>query len=101
MHADHSGLIGKLSTPQSSVCFTQEDAPYILGTNWDEFWLQEALYAKKYGFPVDTLSNAIQKHPGYKYAFKGKLSAKVKFVEDGEVLNDVKIVLPGHRRIFF
>lgn len=103
MHADHSGLIGKLSTPQSSVYFTQEDAPYILGTNWDGFWLQEAQYAKKYGFPIDALSNAIQKHPGYKYAFKGKLSAKVKFVEDGEVLNYDSfafqcIKTPGHTK---
>ncbi|MGC8501898.1 MBL fold metallo-hydrolase [Desulfurella sp.] len=103
MHADHSGLIGKLSTPQSIVYFTKEDAPYILGTNWEEFWLEEANYAKKFGFPIDSLSNAIKKHPGYKYAFRGNLLSKISYVEDQQVLNYGNLELkciktPGHTK---
>jgi len=103
MHADHSGLIGKLATSSSTVYFTEEDAPYILGTNWDEFWYQEALYAKKFGFPIDSLTNAIKKHPGYKYAFRGTLNAKVQIVQDKQVLNYGNynlscIKTPGHTK---
>lgn len=103
MHADHSGLIGKLSTIDSTVYFTKEDAPYILYSDWDNFWDQEAEYAKKYGFPIDSLLNAIKKHPGYKYAFRGKLLGKVKLIEDKEVLNYgglelVTIKTPGHTK---
>ncbi len=103
MHADHSGLIGKISTLKSIVYFSVEDAPYIVGTNWDKFWSEEANYAKKYGFPIDSLSKAIKKHPGYKYACKGNINSKISLIQENQILNyggfELKCIkTPGHTK---
>lgn len=102
MHADHSGLI-KLATCDSKVYFSKEEAPFIAGLDWDSFWEQEALYAEKHGFPLDGLKDAITKHPGYKYAARGGINAKIEIIDDKDVLIYNGFLLqciktPGHTK---
>lgn len=67
MHADHSGLIEKVATPNSKVYCSKTDGEVIaLGRN-RPFWNEMRDFAGLNGFPVDELEYSIEKHPGFRY----------------------------------
>ncbi len=102
MHADHSGLLGELSLDNTNMYFSKADEPFIIGSKeWESFWENARVFAKKHGFPDKMSYEAILKHPGYLYSTKQKPKGKIINVFDGYVINigDYSfecIETPGH-----
>lgn len=98
MHADHSGLVGRLVKEGGKVYFNRPDAEAI--TIWSG-WEPMLAYAQKNGFPKEELQSALRSHPGYRYS--PAHVPPLTFVEDGdEVICDgyrfTCIHTPGHTR---
>ncbi len=88
MHADHSGLLGELSSDNSRLYFSKEDEPFITGAlNWREFWENAKLFAQKHGFLKRLSDEAILKHPGYLFSVKQRPKGKIINVEDNYTIN--------------
>lgn len=97
MHADHSGLIGKVATKDSLVYCSKPDAIMIN--------LQGKLidimsnFISMGGFPGDEYQIAIEKHPGYRYRCKEYVDFT--YAKDGDIFsygnyNFTAIATPGH-----
>lgn len=79
LHADHSGLIGELATPTSTVYCSAPDAHRLnFGVAWDD----TLDYARRNGFPHHLLQEALFKHPGYIYRVTRQVDYTL--VEEGD-----------------
>ena len=63
LHADHLGLVPRLTTATSKVYFNQPDAAVMTSLDWE----RNNDFARINGFPEDELQKAIKNHPGRKY----------------------------------
>jgi len=96
LHADHFGLVTKLSTDSSNVYFNRPDKELM--DSWEGFGAMIA-YAGKNGFPENELRSAMDKHPGAKYGSDWIPDLKV--LEDGDAIHvgDYHfkcVATPGH-----
>jgi len=99
LHSDHSGLVKKLMTPDTTVYFSKEDyqhlMEYLIGDRWhetDEKYNQE-------GVPWEVLTNLRRTNPSKVLAAEGAFP--VSFVTDGDkVMVDeyefTCVATPGH-----
>ena len=73
LHADHLGLVGELSTENSTIYFNRVEAP-IVNLEKDEAEKRFSEMFKFYisnGFPAEELKKAFADHPGQRYRQKG------------------------------
>jgi len=86
LHADHSGLVGRLATPTSKVYYSEVEASIIGGGIGEGeahgHWRDMEQYYSANGFPAEELSIALQGHPGRRYS--SRQSIKINAVRDGE-----------------
>ena len=96
LHADHFGLVAKLSTDTSHVYFSRPEKELI--ESWEGFGPM-IVYAGQNGFPENELQAALDKHPGAK--FGSEWIPEMKLLEDGDEIRigDYEfrcVVTPGH-----
>jgi glyoxylase-like metal-dependent hydrolase (beta-lactamase superfamily II) len=96
LHADHFGLVAKLTTESTNVYFSRPEKELM--ESWEGF---EAMveYAGRNGFPENELRAALDKHPGAKYGTEWIPELKV--LDDGDRIQfgDYRfqcIATPGH-----
>lgn len=86
LHADHSGLVGRLATPTSKVYYSEVEASIIGGGIGEGeahgHWRDMEQYYSANGFPAEELSIALQGHPGRRYSSRQPI--KINAVRDGE-----------------
>ena len=84
LHADHCGLLERISTANDRILVSREDSPFVAATlDWSGFWEKSKEFARSYGFPPDRLKKAIEHHPGYLFGLKQKPKGRFEMVEDG------------------
>jgi glyoxylase-like metal-dependent hydrolase (beta-lactamase superfamily II) len=98
LHADHFGLIARLAHEGSRVFFNRPDSELIEAWGGWEFMVQ---YAGLNGFPQDQLRQALEQHPGYRYA--SSWVPKLNILRDGEGVRVGErlfqcVETPGHTR---
>ncbi|MRR17592.1 MAG: MBL fold metallo-hydrolase [Deltaproteobacteria bacterium] len=112
MHADHTGLVSRLSSATSKIFFSRIDSRVF---DDDESWQPLVDFAEINGFPADELQKALNSHPGFKYSPETK--PVFTLIDDGDVIECGGyrlqcIATPGHtqghiclyerdRKIFF
>jgi glyoxylase-like metal-dependent hydrolase (beta-lactamase superfamily II) len=98
LHADHMGLLSRLTTERSTIYFNQPDADrFNSGPIWDEF----LDYARLNGFPEDELQAVFRSHPGFKFKSEGKLPFSILKEDDTVAVGEYRfrcIATPGHTR---
>jgi len=100
LHADHSGMIHRLTTPTSKIYASEADGKTIVAAAQDlTFWDSVREYSGRSGFPVTELVNAIQRHPGFHYGAKGLFN--ITYIHDGDKIKVGDYLLtciatPGH-----
>jgi len=98
MHADHSGLAVVLAREERVVYFNRKEIELFLSFKGN-YWENVITFMKKHGFPQDEATNAVYKHPGYKYIAMGYVNLLP--VEDGDIIDLGNFVFqciqtPGH-----
>jgi glyoxylase-like metal-dependent hydrolase (beta-lactamase superfamily II) len=96
LHADHFGLVTKLSSDSSDILFSRPEKELM--ESWEGFGAMMA-YARKNGFPEDELKAALDKHPGAKYG--SDWIPELKALDDGDKISvgDYHfkcVATPGH-----
>lgn len=71
MHADHSGLINYLATPDTTVWMSENDARVVAGSQASSLWTTFNDFVQLSGLAADGMGNDVSVHPGYKYASEG------------------------------
>jgi glyoxylase-like metal-dependent hydrolase (beta-lactamase superfamily II) len=96
LHADHFGLVARLTTDDSRIYFNRPEAELI--ETWQGF---EPMikYAGRNGFPENQLRAALQQHPGHKFA--SDWNPELSILTDGDIfpIGDYQfrcISTPGH-----
>jgi glyoxylase-like metal-dependent hydrolase (beta-lactamase superfamily II) len=96
LHADHFGLVTKLTTDLSHVYFSRPERELM--ESWEGFDVM-MVYAGKNGFPENELQLALDKHPGTKYG--SDWIPEMKLLDDADAIHvgDYHfkcIATPGH-----
>jgi glyoxylase-like metal-dependent hydrolase (beta-lactamase superfamily II) len=73
LHADHSGLVGKLATDTSKVYFNKTEASFISFQPKPDYWKEHFVFYSANGFPEDEMQRVWQGHPGYRYSSRRKI----------------------------
>ena len=101
LHADHSGLVGKLATETSKVYFNKPDAAIVNNESVgpESRWEKVDSFYRYNGFPEKELEKALQSHPGRK--FRGTQQVDYCFLREGDIVDigDYSfrcIETPGH-----
>ena len=96
LHADHFGLVTRLSSDSSQIYFSRPEKELI--ETWEGFGAMIA-YAGQNGFPEDELQAALDSHPGAKYG--SEWIPEMKLLEDGDEISIGEytfrcVTTPGH-----
>ena len=96
LHADHFGLVARLTTDDSRIYFNRPEAELI--ETWEGF---EPMikYAGTNGFPENQLRAALQQHPGHKFASDWNPELSILSDDDIFSIGDYRfrcIETPGH-----
>jgi glyoxylase-like metal-dependent hydrolase (beta-lactamase superfamily II) len=96
LHADHFGLVARLTTDDSRIYFNRPEAELI--ETWEGF---EPMikYAGTNGFPENLLRAALQQHPGHKFASDWNPVLSILSDDDVFPIGDYQfrcIETPGH-----
>jgi len=96
LHADHFGLVGKLSNENTKVYFNRPDSEIV--ESW-EGWGPMFAYGGKNGFPENELQAAFKSHPGQQ--FGSEWSPELSILQEGDTIDvgEYKftcIETPGH-----
>ena len=73
LHADHSGLVGKLATDTSKVYFNKTEASFISFQPRPDYWKEHFVFYAANGFPEDEMQRVWHGHPGYRYSSRRKI----------------------------
>ncbi|QNB46455.1 MBL fold metallo-hydrolase [Thermanaerosceptrum fracticalcis] len=84
MHADHSGNISYLVTPDTRIYASKADAVIINAGRESSHWEEMRVYAGKSGFVPMELKGAIEKHPGYRFGTEG--NHEITYMAEGDRL---------------
>lgn len=68
LHSDHSGLAAALVTDNYRVYASLPDSITINEGVYPVYWTKLGNFFKSYGFPLESMENALQKHPGNAYS---------------------------------
>ncbi len=111
LHADHSGLVGRLAKPTSQVYFSEIEARFMRGGTGEgkapDHWQNTVQYYLASGFPRDELEVAMQGHPGRRYSSRQYVNLRA--LRDGESIEigDYRFVgidtaghTPGHMCLY-
>ena len=96
LHADHFGLVSKLTTDSTNILFSRPEKELM--ESWEGFGAMVD-YAARSGFPENELEAALDKHPGAKYG--ADWVPELKILDDGDFI-DVGdyhfkcVTTPGH-----
>ena len=96
LHADHFGLVAKLTTDSTNVYFSRPEKELL--ESWEGFGAM-IKYAGKNGFPENELRAALDKHPAAKYAAEWIPELKVLEDSDQIQVGDYHfkcVTTPGH-----
>ncbi len=98
LHADHFGLVARLTQEPGRVYFSRPETEII--ESWTG-WEPMIDYAARNGFPEDQLRAALHSHPGFKYS--AGWTPGLKSLQDDDVVqigdyNFQCVVTPGHSR---
>jgi len=99
VHADHSGLAATLATQNSRVYCSQVDSLIINDSCSESHWVNHGRHFQSYGFPLDNLKNAINKHPAHKYCIEFELDFTLVGEGDPITIGDYHFTVietPGH-----
>ncbi len=101
LHADHLGLVSALATDTSTIYFNQPDANTIVQARNGEYWQAGLRFASMNGFPEKELTEALEKHPAYKYSAKGNVEFTT--LREGDTIDIGEYLFkcvdtPGHTR---
>jgi len=99
LHADHSGLVGKLATDTSKVYFNKIEAPFISFQPKPDYWKEHFIFYAANGFPEDEMQRVWQGHPGYRYSSRRKIEFTTMVEGDEIEIGDYLfrgIETPGH-----
>jgi glyoxylase-like metal-dependent hydrolase (beta-lactamase superfamily II) len=101
LHADHRGLVGKLSTETSKIYFNQVEASLLDsgGQRPKEAFQRIFKFYRSHGFPEDELEKATQDHPGFHFSPKRPLAYFALKENDTIDIGDYSftcIETPGH-----
>ena len=96
LHADHFGLVSKLTTDSSHVYFSRPEKELM--ESWQGFDAMVA-YAGKNGFPENDLRTAMDKHPGARYG--SDWIPEMKLLDDADAIHAGDyhfkcVATPGH-----
>ena len=96
LHADHFGLVAKLTTDSTNVYFSRPEKELL--ESWEGFGAM-IKYAGKNGFPENELRAALDKHPAAKYA--AEWIPELKVLEDSDQIQVGEyhfkcVTTPGH-----
>jgi glyoxylase-like metal-dependent hydrolase (beta-lactamase superfamily II) len=73
LHADHSGLVGKLATDTSKIYFNKTEASFINFQPSEDYWAKHFVFYAANGFPEDEMKRVWEGHPGYRYSSRRKI----------------------------
>jgi glyoxylase-like metal-dependent hydrolase (beta-lactamase superfamily II) len=73
LHADHSGLVGKLATDTSKVHFNKTEASFISFQPSPDYWKKHFVFYAANGFPEDEMKRVWEGHPGYRYSSRRQI----------------------------
>lgn len=73
LHADHCGLMKKMSTPGMAVYCSKADGDIINAATESVYWENLDEVFVSYGYPVAAKRQNIEKHPGWKYNVREKV----------------------------
>lgn len=102
MHADHTGLVHAIKSPDSVVYASGPDAAAIHSfAEGPSRWQPMLDYACLNGFPPDEAQTSLRRHPGFLFGPKGRIDFTV--VDDGTSINYGNyhfrcIATPGHTK---
>jgi len=96
LHADHFGLVNKLTTDSNRIFFSRPEKELI--ESWEGFEAMIA-YGGRNGFPEDQLRAALDKHPGKKYGTQWM--PELTLLDDGDTVECGRyhfhcLTTPGH-----
>jgi glyoxylase-like metal-dependent hydrolase (beta-lactamase superfamily II) len=96
LHADHFGLVNKLTTDSNRIFFSRPEKELI--ESWEGFEAMIA-YGGRNGFPEDQLRAALDKHPGKKYGTQW--IPELTLLDDGDLMECGRyhfrcVTTPGH-----
>ena len=99
LHADHSGLVGKLSTDSSKVYFNKTEADFVNFQPNEDYWMKHFVFYAANGFPEAEMKKVWEGHPGYRYSSRRRISFTVR--EEGDEIEIGRylfrcIETPGH-----
>lgn len=111
LHADHSGLVGRLAQRTSKVYFSEVEARFMSGGAGEGkapgHWQNTAQYYLASGFPPEELEMAMQGHPGRRYSSRQYVNLAA--LRDGESIEignyrfvgiDTAGHTPGHMSLY-
>lgn len=84
LHADHSGLIKYLATPDTTVWMSEIDAGILMHSQIDSKWSLFRDFLDLSGLIASGIGDDIEKHPGFK--FNGDYFDKFTLVKEGDVI---------------
>jgi glyoxylase-like metal-dependent hydrolase (beta-lactamase superfamily II) len=99
LHADHSGLVGVLSTDTSKIYFNKTEASFVNFQPNEDYWKKHFVFYAANGFPEDEMMSVWQWHPGYRYSSRRKITFTV--MEEGNEIEAGNYLFrcvetPGH-----
>jgi glyoxylase-like metal-dependent hydrolase (beta-lactamase superfamily II) len=98
LHADHFGLVSRLTMATSKIYFNRPDAEILkVSGRWEAM----IHYAGQNGFPKDALSAALKSHPAYK--FHSKVIPELSILGENDTIRIADYVFqciatPGHTK---
>lgn len=98
LHADHLGLVSNLTTNKSKIYFNQPDADRF---NADFLWEDFSNFARMNGFPENELQEVPNKHPGFKFRSKERLTFHILKQDDTIKIGNYLfkcVETPGHTK---
>lgn len=98
LHADHLGLVSSLATETSTIYFNRPDGTAV---NSDGNWDHNGRFADSNGFTPEERQQALDNHPGRRYASRKGLPFH--FVGEGDIISIADysfqcVTTPGHTR---
>lgn len=67
LHADHSGLVEYLATPETTVWMGKDDAEVLIDSAVNSHWRLFTDFLQLSGLLASGVENQVEKHPGYHY----------------------------------
>lgn len=81
LHIDHLGLMGELTTGNSTIYFNRREATML---DFSQHWEEVGAFYRLNGFPLEIMEKALEGHPGYTWAHNNM--QKLSLTRDGDAI---------------